>query len=52
MMQQMGIINPTAHPTIPDTQKQNMEETILPNGDKLISLANGKYGLIKAKKID
>ena len=52
MMQQMGIINPTAQPTIPDIQKQNMEETVLPNGDKIISLANGKYGLIKAKQIN
>ena len=51
-MQQMGILN------IPNNQPINKQESseqigneiILPNGEKLISLSNGKYGLIK--KVD
>ena len=41
MMQQMGMLNMNAKPEAPD------ETTILPSGDKIIPLGNGKYGLIK-----
>lgn len=41
MMQQMGMLNMDAKPEAPDNT------TILPSGDKIIPLGNGKYGLIK-----
>lgn len=42
MMVQMGVLN------IPQTVNDNQNNvTLLPNGDKLIALTNGKYGLIK-----
>lgn len=49
MMQQMGILN--NQNILPTTnQKDKIEdEIILKNGDKLIPLSNGKYGLIKKK---
>lgn len=53
MMQQMGILNMQASPTTAESQtkatsQDNTDETIiLPNGDKIIPLGNGKYGLIK-----
>lgn len=50
MMQQMGLISPTASPTIPNESTPKTEDTTtieLPNGDKLIPLPGGKYGLIK-----
>lgn len=52
MMQQMGVLNMNAIPTIPtnDTAKPSSDADntiVLPNGDKIIPLPNGKYGLIK-----
>lgn len=49
MMQQMGILNnQNILPT--NSHKDKIEgEIILKNGDKLIPLADGKYGLIKKK---
>lgn len=43
MMQQMGILN------IPSTDNSSQKDDtiILPNGDKIIPLSNGKYGLIR-----
>ena len=64
MMQQMGIINVQApiqpqshtqpqHQLSSDTNTQSSptstETTILPNGDKLVPLGNGKFGLVKNK---
>ena len=45
MMQKMGIIPIPA--VLPDNEKESMIE--LPNGDKLIQLTDGKYGLIRNK---
>ena len=47
MMQQMGILNTQQ----PKTSQNNLpsETIILPNGDKLVPLANGEYALIKNK---
>jgi hypothetical protein len=63
MMQQMGILNvpqqlsaattstTTTPQTVPETKPTDPDNTIvLDNGDKLIPLPNGKYGLVK--KID
>ena len=44
MLNQLGVLNISAQPTIPT--KIN-EEIVLSNGDKLIPLADGKYGWIK-----
>jgi hypothetical protein len=44
MMHQMGVLNLNANPT---EKNSDNEEILLPNGDKLIPLSNGKYGLIK-----
>ena len=55
MMQQMGILNIPNNQSINKLESNNQNgqignEIILPNGEKLISLSNGKYGLIK--KVD
>lgn len=50
MMHQMGILNMQPIKSEQSSSvktEQNVEPIILPNGDKLIPLADGKYGLIK-----
>lgn len=48
MMQQMGILNTQSTPIeTPVSKPSESEEIVLPNGDKLIPLPNGKYGLVK-----
>jgi hypothetical protein len=44
MMHQMGVLNLNATPM---EKNSDNEEILLPNGDKLVPLSNGKYGLIK-----
>jgi hypothetical protein len=48
MMQQMGVLNMNQQITPTMESKTKIEgEEVLPNGDKIIPLGNGKYGLIK-----
>jgi len=47
MMQQLGILN--NQNITPQNQKDKSDTIILSNGDKIIPLADGKYGLIKKK---
>ena len=56
MMQQMGILNTPPATNVVENNVSETKQTIttdtdnailLPNGDKLISLSNGKFGLIK-----
>jgi len=49
MMQNMNILNMNAQPVTPEqAMPQKIEgEVVLPSGDKLIPLSDGKYGLIK-----
>ena len=55
MMQQMGLINvPNVDPKlqVPGTTIQPKESDVIttPDGDRLIPLGNGKYGLLKKEK--
>lgn len=48
MMQQMGVLNTSAPtPIIPTSEPESKNTIVLPSGDKIIPLGNGKYGLIK-----
>lgn len=53
MMQQMGILNTQPQTVDNNIQPENNQKTVnddtivLPNGDKIIPLGNGKFGLIK-----
>jgi thiol-disulfide isomerase/thioredoxin len=51
MLQQMGVLNTQVPVTTPSSQEDNSAKDIivLPNGDKLMPLGNGKYGRIKNK---
>jgi thiol-disulfide isomerase/thioredoxin len=46
MMQQIGILN-TSPVQITDNITQKDDIIVLPNGDKIIPLSNGKYGLVR-----
>lgn len=46
-MHQMGILNTTVPPKQATIANKSVEETILPNGDKIIPMGDGKYGLIR-----